>query len=595
MIGVRAQLNSVKVLGLALMLILNGPLLLPNFSLALEKSHASQNVRFSLPATMRLGDSANKRAAKHRIVTPVTSNLVYMRSGTEGIGLAITKGSAKLRLASDYVVLSFEVKANENGTFGAWDESNPSGSLLINLQQGKSYSIATGWNRSTRWTKFAWHPKSRNSKTRGMILTSITLAREVATPTPTATATPTPVATIITQPEPTATPIANPEPPPPLQCPGFVIEGFGKNTTGGCSGVTYTVTSLEDPATPIPGTLRFFVENTNGARAIKFSVAGTIALRKDLNISNGDLTIDGSDAPLGGVLLSGATVSVRASNVILRHLRFMVGPYSSRPSQADSLRIEGIGSSWVERVVVDHCSILWATDENLSIVDKVRDITIQWSIIAQGLYMSTHSPGEAHSMGVLMSHQATRMTMHHNLLAHNDYRGPQLASNGILEWINNVVYNPGRSAAGILQTPALGDENWLDAIGNYTKLGPNSEWTDSRNRYSWRHGVIKGVSRFFVQGNIDWNRTNNSQAEKLVMHPYLWPWLSSTRYVTDSSVTVTSAETAYDQVLNNAGATLPCRSQVEKRIIAETRNGTGSFVNYPSERGGYPNLGAECQ
>jgi pectate lyase len=376
-------------------------------------------------------------------------------------------------------------------------------------------------------------------------------------------------------------------------CPGFVIEGFARGTTGGCGGSVYTVTTLEDPATAVPGTFRYGVENLSGKRIIKFGVSGTLALRKDISIRNGDLTIDGSNAPGAGVQFSGGTLIVEASNVILRHLRILVGPYSQNPGKADNIRIAGERGFWVENVVVDHCSLQWATDENLSITGMARNVTVQWSIVAEGLYLSTHGKVDPHSMGALFHHDATRMTLHHNLFAHNNYRNPQLASRGTLEWINNVVYNT-RSAAGILQTPEVGDENWLDAIGNFNKMGPNSDWAGARFRYSWREGVVLGISHLFVQGNFDWNRTSPLQEERAVVAPYLWKWLSSTRLVTGSEVAITSAAQAYEDVLAGAGATAPCRSPVDKRIIQETQQGAGGFINYPSERGGWPDLTQGC-
>lgn len=579
--------------------------LLESVALAAPAATASHHVRFPLPARARLGDSVVKVKVKNRLVVPVSANLKYRRSGNSGVGLALAKGSAKLKLTSDYVIVSYQVKAIGDGTFRAWDQNLSNLPVEYTLQAGKSYNLDSNWFTPTRWTKFSWNQKSSKAKLQGMLLTSMTLARQVNTPTPLPTPTPTPTATlpapIATQaptapPQffPTAFPTATPVPPDLNSCPGFVIEGFGKGTTGGCNAPVYTVTTLEDPATAVPGTFRYYAQNVSGPRIIKFAVSGNIVLRKDVTVTSGDLTIDGSDAPNSGVQFSGATVVISASNVILRHLRFLPGPYSLKPGQTDALRVAGDRGSWVEKVVIDHCSMLWATDENLSIVEKVRDITVQWSLVAEGLYLSTHPKTDPHSMGALLHKEATRITMHHNLFAHNNYRNPQLASNGVLEWINNVVYDTG-SAAGLLETPEVGDENWLDAIGNFNKMGPSSDWAGSRYRYSWRHGVVAGTSHLYLRGNIDWNRTNLAQEEKAVAHPYIWPWISSTRFVPDSQVTVSSAAQAYEDVLNGAGASLPCRSPVDTRILNETRDGTGGFINYPSERGGWPNLSLSCQ
>jgi pectate lyase len=57
---------------------------------------------------------------------------------------------------------------------------------------------------------------------------------------------------------------------------------------------------------------------------------------------------------------------------------------------------------------------------------------------------------------------------------------------------------------------------------------------------------------------------------------------------------VKTAAQAYEDVLAGAGATAPCRSPLDKRIIQETQQGAGGFIHYPSERGGWPDLTQGC-
>ena len=586
-----------------------------------------QTITLSPSTKVKEGDVASNIRIRNKILFGGARNLTYRRTSNNQLGIALERGEGTFRLVAQNIISAIGITALSSGTFTLWDNNSANQPLVVTLQAEGSFILDPEWFYASRWVKFSWSAESQQS---AVILTSLTLGRRSQVLLPTSTPSvvvipptrtppvqqPTVAATLVPTPHPPIIPTVSPtisptqlaaatQTPTSTQtasvsaspsndnCPGFIIEGFAKGTTGGCGGNVYAVTTLDDPATAVPGTFRYGVQNLSGKRIIRFDVSGTLALRNDISIQNGDLTIDGSNAPGAGIQFSGGTLIVEASNVILRHLRIMVGPYSQNPGKADNIRIAGERGYWVERVVVDHCSMFWATDENLSITGMARKVTVQWSIIAEGLYLSTHGKVDPHSMGALFHHDATQMTLHHNLFAHNNYRNPQLASRGTLEWINNVVYNT-RSAAGILQTPNVGDENWLDAIGNYNKMGPNSDWAGSRYRYSWREGVVFGISHLYVQGNFDWNRTNSLQEERAVVAPYLWKWLSATRLVTGSEVVISSAARAYEDVLAGAGATLPCRSSVDRRVAQETQLGTGGFINYPSERGGWPDLTQGC-
>ena len=395
--------------------------------------------------------------------------------------------------------------------------------------------------------------------------------------------------------------------PTPAGIPAFPgAEGGGKYVTGGREGVVIHVTTLEDARDevtkqPAIGTLRKALQ-MDGTRTVVFDVAGTINLTSQLEITGGNLTVAGQTAPGDGICIAGYPVVVKASNVILRFLRFRMG---------DQNKVEGDALTICEHknIIVDHCSFSWSTDECVSVYGN-ENFTLQYCFITESLKASVHAKG-AHGYGGIWG--GKNASFHHNLLAHHQSRNPRFDHDyvnskcaGPIDFVNNVVYNWESNSAygGEGSTQGAGGRH-INYVNNYYKPGPSTKsgvktrlvdpTTSCSNCVEGSKVLEKGGSvvppKIYLVGNTmygssevtadNWKGSTRSKSVAGV----------DTRW-TDGLVALSqeqSAEAAYETVLAKAGCSLH-RDALDTRIVNDVRNGSGKLVNSPDEAGGYPAL-----
>lgn len=367
-------------------------------------------------------------------------------------------------------------------------------------------------------------------------------------------------------------------------------QGFGANSTGGRGGRVIEVTNLNDSG---PGSLRAAIE-AEGPRIVVFRTGGTIELQSGLEISNPFITIAGQTAPGGGITLKNhpsntqAALTIEAHDVIIRYIRSRPGASTQEACCLDAIQVL---SDSAYNVIIDHCSASWSTDETMSTWYDPHDITIQWCIISEGLVNSTHEEG-THSTGLLLGSDGSyNISVHHNLFAQNRTRNPYVKTSGLVDIVNNVMYNPLWAASHFADDYAKVSANY---VGNYFKRGANST---SESSVGTSNEAGYGFE-IFVQGNIGPDRPRDDMDESLVVKSDDRQWIVETRHDAPF-VTTTSAFEAYDQVLANAGATIGLDSQgnsywrrdpVDERIVNDVRNSTGQWIDDPSEVGGWPEL-----
>lgn len=368
--------------------------------------------------------------------------------------------------------------------------------------------------------------------------------------------------------------------------------GFGAAAKGGEGHPVVWVTTLEDSrpnAEPIPGSLRDAL--TGGNRMVRFGVSGNIQLLSDLQIRYSHVTIDGSNAPGGGVALWGYSLVIDADDVIVRNLRFR----GSHPTaEHDGLVVAG-----GRDILIDHVSCSWATDECISIYGygytgsgTVRNLTIQHSLIAEA---PAHKP-----YGMLVDGDVADVTWYRNVFAKNPNRNPQITTGrrglpgnkgkllsgvGRYELLQNVVYDAIYSTRLENQSPDWTIE--LDVIGNLWKPGPQFP-APKIPLMVFDDPPSRGPIHVYAAENVDLSRVPHKPVRDCDVFSLERPnmpcsgWspdhAASARQVKHHAAPAGRAADALDEILAAAGATLPCRDAADRRVIDEVRTGSGRPV-----------------
>ena len=365
-------------------------------------------------------------------------------------------------------------------------------------------------------------------------------------------------------------------------------EGGGMYTFGGRGGKVLTVTNLNDSG---PGSFRWACEQ-GGARIVVFNVSGIIWLQSPITVQAPYITIAGQTAPGEGVCIAGETFEINTHDVIVRHMRFRRGR-TSVWSRDDSF-----GGNPVGNIMIDHCSCEWGLDENISFYrhmfslgdgkERVKiptvNVTIQNTISAKALDNWNHSFGS--TIG------GENTTFMRNLWASNTGRNPSIGWGGVFNFINNVVFNwQHRTADG-------GDYSTMsNFINNYYKPGPITP-NDKPVAYriiapesrSAKMLPYRQFGRVYATGNImegypEVTRDNWQGGIQLIDKDGT-PGTDEERVLARSNelfvmapVTIMETRKAYEWVLQNVGATLPCRDIVDQRVIDEVRTGEPYYIS----------------
>ncbi|WP_425397511.1 hypothetical protein [Aeoliella sp.] len=414
--------------------------------------------------------------------------------------------------------------------------------------------------------------------------------------------------------------------------------------------VTTTTVSFDESSTnSLPGTLRYGLNNSNFPagvpRTIVFDVGGLFYLgrlpesgwdpngngwdtQSRLTIGGTNVTLAGQTAPGAGVIFMGGGLKPQGTNNITRNITIASGygmrnwwdPDDPMPSEPDpqpssqgpgyfpdSTVYDGMDISG-SNLMIDHVSVLYTTDEAVSMNENASDITVQYANISQGQnYPQWDAEGAGrwtgHALGSLLGagnedYQAA-VTFHHNLYAHQKGRVPQLQrgeDGAFYDFRNNVFYNWLGTAGG------RGGNTYLNLEGNFYLAGhggddPIGGHNTGVQNVNGGTSVMSGSSRVYRQGNLlDTNRDDDADDGQNVSGGASGPlWMNGV----DTYAGVTeNARVAYDRVLDHVGANWWTRDDVidtpDERIIHETRTGTGKILAWADNPwDNDPNEGAE--
>lgn len=337
-------------------------------------------------------------------------------------------------------------------------------------------------------------------------------------------------------------------------------EGAGAHAAGGRGGDVYHVVNLEASG---PGSLAEGLATAPAAgRTIVFDVSGYAHISGELQITKSRITLAGQTAPGDGFGLKDGTFWISGDDVVIRHLRFRAG------HTADAVDFDS-GSM---TSILDHCSVQFGGDENLSTWSAPENMTFQYSVNAWGI--------ESHSCGGLWN--TRNATAHHTLWAHNHTRDPKARPDGLLDWINNVTFDYGLGfIMGDSTTPADWKANvegcyFLCPAGNLRSYAlsrasldgngaPNfSLWLTNSLMDNNGNGVLDGTDR-------GWSIATGSYAKMT----------GAFARATGVAVVQDPPLTAYKKVVSSAGA---LRLGVETGVALRDEVDTILFDNVAGQR-----------
>jgi pectate lyase len=338
------------------------------------------------------------------------------------------------------------------------------------------------------------------------------------------------------------------------------------------------VTSLDSRG---EGTLRAALD-VEGPRIVVFDIAGVIDLEeKAIKIDHDEVVVAGQTAPSPGITLIKGGMSIGGSHVLVQHL-------SVRPGDAGHAKISGWEPDGIatkgdgSEIWIDHCSVTWSVDENLSATSygapeggNARRIVFYRCLIAEGLNHATHREDD-HSKGSLILDGTREVAIVQNFYASNMERNPLFKPDTSGVVVNNVIANPGLRS---IHSSAVKADSGMElakisVVGNLVLFGAGTKKSSA---------IFEGEADGYFHDNEGYDISGGVIPElrvpfETLAGPPVWP----------EGLEAVSPSAALWLVARQAGARPGERDPIDARIIRQSLAGEAVIIDSQDEVGGYP-------
>jgi hypothetical protein len=337
-----------------------------------------------------------------------------------------------------------------------------------------------------------------------------------------------------------------------------------------------------------------------GPRIIVFEVGGVIDWEwTHFSNINPYLWIAGQTAPSPGItIIKGGLYLYNLHDIIIQHIAIRTGEHPDATEENPRWSYTLLNRDSYN-LIIDHCSLIWGTRMNSIIhsandfdgdtpeewrINSPRNITFSNNIISEAINGLWKDPPQV-GLGFLVGINVNRLAYLRNLWSYNYTRNPHIYAGSWGAYVNNYVRGHDMYVVSHVLGPELwGDNPWENArwslIGNYAVRSPYQRQygTPSKNPGIF-HKYNYGDVELYVDENLYFETDEATLVEELytkmgtegeiifLEEKPLW----------HDSIEVLPAADVPAYIEANVGARPWDRDPIDRRIVEEAMNGTGSL------------------